>query len=94
MRTRVQHDSVAELASILALAVRALEDELATLDTAVDHLRGSWNGAACEAYDRAHREWTASLTGMKDALADSTRRLVGANQTSLTTSHAAANVWN
>ena len=31
---------------------------------------------------------------MKDALADSTRRLVGANQTSLTTSHAAANVWN
>ena len=51
MRTRVQHDSVAELAAVLALAVRALEDELATLDTAVDNLRGLWNGAACEAYD-------------------------------------------
>jgi WXG100 family type VII secretion target len=93
MRTRVQHDSVAELAAILALAVRGLEDELDQLDTATQQLRGAWDGAAREAYDRAHREWTASLTGMKDALADSTRRLIGANQTSLTTSGAAAHVW-
>ncbi|KHK95862.1 hypothetical protein LK09_17740 [Microbacterium mangrovi] len=93
MRIRISHASVAELVSILALTVRNLEDQLATLDDEASRLRDGWDGAARTAYDHAHRQWTTALTRMKDALADATRRLNTANQISLETSARAANVW-
>ncbi|MGN8026863.1 WXG100 family type VII secretion target [Microbacterium sp. 22242] len=93
MRTRIQHGAVAETATLLALAVRGLEDELTTLDEAAALLRGSWSGEARDAYDRAHRAWTTELTAMKDALADTARRLTTVNQISMGTSRRAAGVW-
>jgi WXG100 family type VII secretion target len=73
--------------------VRGLEDELTALDDEAARLRSSWSGEARDAYDGAHRVWSAELAEMKDALADSTRRLTTVNQISMETSGTAARIW-
>lgn len=52
----------------LRSAVRDIETELSTLDEQAARLRSSWTGEASAAYDRAHAEWTTSLSALNAAL--------------------------
>ena len=52
----------------LRSAVRDIEQELSTLDEEAARLRSSWTGEASAAYDRAHADWTRSLSALNAAL--------------------------
>lgn len=93
MKIAIRHDAVAETVARLALSVRCLEDELATLESEVSRLRASWDGSAQRAYAQAHTQWKAAIVEMKAMLAEATRRLMVVNSISMTTASAAARVW-
>lgn len=94
MRVSVRHDAVAETIAQLALAVKAVEHELATLDSEVARLESVWSGEARRAYDRAQQDWSAALAKLKGALAEATRRLITANSISMATADTAARIWS
>ncbi|MFG6445653.1 WXG100 family type VII secretion target [Microbacterium sp. P06] len=45
----------------LAQTSRSIAETLRDLDDRVSKLRSAWSGDASDAYDRAQRDWTASL---------------------------------
>lgn len=94
MRVSVHHYAVTETIAQLALAVKAVEHELATLDSEVVRLQSAWTGEARRAYDRAQHDWSAALAKLKAALAEATRRLIAANSISMATADTAARVWS
>lgn len=59
---------VVELSGQIRSGASGIRSELEQLDAEVSKLRESWSGAAQQAYDRAHREWTQSLTQMNELL--------------------------
>lgn len=65
MKVSVRHDAIAQTVAELALAVRAFEHELDTLDSEVERLKSSWNGEAQRAYERAHQQWSTAIESMK-----------------------------
>ncbi|WP_181157425.1 WXG100 family type VII secretion target [Microbacterium sp. MYb62] len=93
MRVAVDHDAVANAVARLALTVRGFEHELDTLDAAATQLKDTWTGDAQNAYERAHREWSAAIRDMKALLAEATRRLITANAISGETAAIATGVW-
>lgn len=93
MRVAVNHDAVAATVAQLALTVRGFEHELDALDAAATPLKDAWSGDAQNAYERAHREWSAAIRNMKSVLADATRRLITANAISGETAATATGVW-
>ncbi|OAN40788.1 WXG100 family type VII secretion target [Microbacterium sp. H83] len=93
MKVSFRHDGVAQTIAQLALAVKALEHELATLDSEAARLTSSWNGEAQRAYDRAQQEWSRAIVRMKVLLAEATRRLIAANSLSLATADTATRIW-
>lgn len=94
MRVSVRHDAVAETIAQLALVVKAIEHELAVLDSEVERLAGAWDGEAQRAYDRAQHEWSSAVGIMKAALAEATRRLITANSISMAAASEAVRVWS
>lgn len=94
MKVSVRHDAIAQTVAELALAVRAFEHELDTLDSEVERLKSSWNGEAQRTYERAHQQWSTAIESMKALLAEATRRLITANSISLATASTAAGVWS
>ncbi|MFF1539701.1 WXG100 family type VII secretion target [Microbacterium sp. NPDC058269] len=93
MRVAVDHDAVAATVAQLALTVRGLERELDALDAAATQLKDTWTGDAQNAYERAHREWSAAICDMKTLLAEATLRLITANAISGETAATATGVW-
>ncbi|WP_311246038.1 WXG100 family type VII secretion target [Microbacterium sp. WCS2018Hpa-23] len=94
MKVSVRHDAVVETVAQLALAVRAFEHELDTLDSEIERLEAAWDGEAQRAYDRAQQEWSTAIGSMKALLAEATRRLIAANSISMSTADTAADVWS
>ncbi|WP_314423376.1 WXG100 family type VII secretion target [uncultured Microbacterium sp.] len=94
MRVSVRHDAVAQKIAQLALAVKAVEHELATLDSEVARLESAWSGEARRTYARAQQHWSAALAKLKAALAEATRRLITANSISRATADTAARIWS
>lgn len=94
MKVSVRHDAVVETVAQLALAVRAFEHELDTLDSEIERLEAAWDGEAQRAYDLAQQEWSAAIETMNGLLAEATRRLITANSISLATASTAADVWS
>ncbi|WP_417540149.1 WXG100 family type VII secretion target [Microbacterium maritypicum] len=93
MKVAVNHDAVTGTVARLALTVRSFEHALDTLDAEAKTLQAAWSGDARDAYERAHREWSAAIHGMKALLAEANRRLITANAISMETASAAARVW-
>lgn len=65
----------AELVDHLRSATVAISQHLDDLEDAVAWGRTQWTGAARDAYDVAHREWSASLERMTAALTATTNSL-------------------
>jgi WXG100 family type VII secretion target len=57
------------VAGAASAANTAIATELEALDERVRVLRAGWTGAASDAYDEAHRQWTAQLNAMNKILA-------------------------
>lgn len=93
MKVAVNHDAVTDTVARLALTVRAFEHELDTLDAEAQKLEAAWSGDAQDAYERAHREWSSAIHGMKGLLAEANRRLITANAISMETASTATRVW-
>lgn len=72
MRIALQPDRHAESVTNFMRATDGIQDELDALDAQVAVLRDRWSGEAQLAYDRAHREWAASMTRMREVLKDAT----------------------
>ena len=66
---RFDPESIQGLATRIATANRAIADTLDALDGEVNVLRSEWRGEASEAYDNAHRQWSAQLDEMNRVLA-------------------------
>lgn len=62
-------ERIQSVAGSVSAANTAIATELETLDERVRVLRAGWSGEASDAYDKAHREWTARLTAMNKILA-------------------------
>lgn len=65
---RVRPEALHAAAERLRTESARIEAALRGLDTEATNLRGSWDGAAQVAYDNAHRQWSATFEGMKEAL--------------------------
>lgn len=57
------------MASTIGDANRSIAQALDAFDQQARVLRSQWSGAASDAYDTAHREWTARLEEMNRILA-------------------------
>ena len=64
------------LVQSIGSANAGIDSTLRALDDDVALLRGQWTGAAREAYDRAHAEWTTALSAMNGVL-DDVRKATG-----------------
>ncbi|WP_441881243.1 WXG100 family type VII secretion target [Microbacterium sp.] len=65
----VRPEQVSLLAGQIRTGSRNINTQLENLDTAVGKLRASWDGEAKEAYQQAQAGWTASLSEMRELLA-------------------------
>ncbi|WP_314428396.1 WXG100 family type VII secretion target [uncultured Microbacterium sp.] len=68
MRIRVEHSPLAESIASLADAAQCIRELLDSLEADISELNDLWTGQANEAYDRAHREWSACAADMHSAL--------------------------
>jgi WXG100 family type VII secretion target len=64
----VDFASIDRLARELSLVNRNIEAILNTLDAQAAALRNEWTGEAWEAFDLAHKNWTAELAAMNAAV--------------------------
>ena len=64
----VDFESIGRLARELSVVNRNITTILETLDTRAVALRNEWTGEASEAFDLAHKKWTAELAIMNDAV--------------------------
>ncbi|WP_036283648.1 WXG100 family type VII secretion target [Microbacterium luticocti] len=68
MSFSVNPEQVVTLAGNIRNGAQGIGQELEQLDRAVATLRGSWDGAAQEAYGEAQRKWRQSLSSMNQLL--------------------------
>ena len=71
-RIEANQAGMASLIGAMSDATKRIGATLATLDGDVAVLRAGFTGAASDAYDKAHREWLATLESMQTALGDYT----------------------
>ncbi|MGN8026714.1 WXG100 family type VII secretion target [Microbacterium sp. 22242] len=64
----VRPESVTQLSGEIRRGAGGIRTELDKLESEVTKLRGSWSGAAQQAYDEAQRKWTRSLTELQQLL--------------------------
>jgi 6 kDa early secretory antigenic target len=64
----VQTSQVNVLAEQIRGGANGIKSQLDQLDGEVAKLRGSWSGAAQQAYDEAQRKWNQSITDMQQLL--------------------------
>lgn len=65
---RVTPEALHEAAGRLRAESARIEAALRGLESEGARLRANWDGAAQVAYDNAHRQWSATFEGMKEAL--------------------------
>ena len=65
---KVTQAGMSELIDRLRDAIQGIERILHDLDDEVADLRGSWDGAASDAYNRAHSKWSEQLNEMNGLL--------------------------
>lgn len=72
----VSGEGLMQLRESLARSSQTIGQILTDLDERVATLRSGWSGEASDAYDRAQREWTASLNELGAILQDYSDRVV------------------
>lgn len=65
---RVRPEALHSAAASLRAESARIESALRGLEAEANLLRGGWDGAAQVAYDNAHRQWSITFEGMKNAL--------------------------
>lgn len=64
----VKPAQVTELASQIRSGASGIQSQLDELDSEVSKLKAQWSGAAQDAYNTAHAQWTQSLQSMNELL--------------------------
>ena len=90
---KVDFASLDALVDRLATRTDEIEKVLATLESDVRLLRGQWTGAASNAYDRAHAEWSIELAAMNDVMRKLAKAVSLANSDYRDTESRAAKAW-
>lgn len=71
--TSIDFGRMDALTASIAQANKNIQGTLTRLDEDVSSLRSAWTGEASDAYDKAHREWTALLAELNRVLAEIAR---------------------
>jgi len=61
----VDSDRLDDFTTRFAASIEQIDAALDTLEAQAGRLRGAWEGEAADAYDRAHRQWDASIREMQ-----------------------------
>ena len=71
--TSIDFGRMESLTQAISAANQNIRSALTRLDDEALALRSAWSGDASDAYDKAHREWTATLAELNAVLAEITR---------------------